>query len=274
MGKGGIIGKSNNPSANSASGMWSLREQYGAIKNSVWPPVRIVTSGLVLYLDAGNNLSYSGSGNNWIDLTGRNNNANVSNVTYTNSNGGTFQFNGTTGLATTGASSDFNFSTNDFTISSWIWIDSTAAPTRPFDSLKTVTIFDCGPSNANSTSFAVGGNTVSVGTSIEFFQSSPSLAVNILRSISANAWHQVVWQRSGLTFNGYLDGTSVGSAAISNVAIGGNNSAFIGQSKLTNPTNFKNEFKGYISSLQIYNRALSAAEILQNFNALRGRFGI
>lgn len=232
---------------------------------------RIVTDGFVMCLDAGNIKSYPSSGNNWLDLTGRNSNANVSNVTYTNSNGGTFQFNGTTGLVTTGASSDFNFGTNNFTISSWIWIDSTATPTRPIDSLKTVTIFDCGPSNANPTSFAVGGNTVSVGTNIEFFQSSPNLAVQIPCSITANAWHQVVWQRSGLTFNGYLDGASVGSTTITNVAIGGNNSAFIGQSKFTN---YKNEFKGYISSLQIYNRALSAAEITQNFNALRGRFGI
>ena len=209
------------------------------------------------------------------DLSGNGKNATlIASPSYNSAGGGNILFNGTTQYATTEASSHFNFGTSNFTISSWIWIDSTAAPTRPFDSLKTVTIFDCGPSNANPTSFAVGGNTVSVGTSIEFYQESPVLAVNIPCSITANAWHQIVWQRSGLTFNGYLDGTSVGSAAITNVAIGGNNPAFIGQSKFTNPTNFKNEFKGYFSSLQIYNRALSAIEIRQNFNTLRGRFGL
>lgn len=234
----------------------------------------IANDGLVLCLDAGNVKSYPGSGTTWTDLTRRNNDASITSAFRSLVNNGVFEFNGTTHVATTGASADFNFGTSNFTISSWVWIDSTAAPTRPFDSLKTVTIFDCGPSNANPTSFAVGGSTVSVGTSIEFFQSSPNLAVQIPCSITANAWHQVIWQRSGLTFNGYLDGASVGSTAITNVAIGGNNTAFIGQSKFTNPTNFKNEFKGYISSLQIYNRALSAAEILQNFNALRGRFGV
>jgi len=33
-------------------------------------------------------------------------------------------------------------------------------------------------------------------------------------------------------------------------------------------------FTGYIPNTQIYNRALSAAEVQQNFNALRGRYGI
>jgi hypothetical protein len=235
---------------------------------------KVITDGLVLCLDGANKKSYSGSGNNWIDLTTRNSNANVANVTYTNLNQGIFQFNGTTGIVTIGASNDFNFSTSNFTVSSWIWIDSTATPTRPFDSLKSVTIFDCGLSNANPTSFAIGGSTVSVGTSVEFYQASPLLAVNLAYNITANAWHQVVWQRSGLTFGAYVDGISIGTTSITNVAIGGNNPAFIGQSKFTNPTNFKNEFKGYISNLKIYNRALSAAEIQQNFNALRGRYGI
>ena len=97
--------------------------------------------------------------------------------------------------------------------------------------------------------------------------------MNSAYNITANGWHQIVWQRSGLTFGGYVDGISFGTTVIDNVVIGGNNTAFIGQSKYTSPT-FKNEFKGYISSIQIYNRALTATEISQNFNALRGRYSI
>ena len=37
MGKGGIIGKANEPSTTVASGVWSLREQYNAIRNNIWP---------------------------------------------------------------------------------------------------------------------------------------------------------------------------------------------------------------------------------------------
>ena len=33
-------------------------------------------------------------------------------------------------------------------------------------------------------------------------------------------------------------------------------------------------WRGYIASTQIYNRALSAAEVKQNYNALKGRFGL
>ena len=41
MGKGNIIGKANEPTANVASGVWSMREQYAAVRGNVWPTVAV-----------------------------------------------------------------------------------------------------------------------------------------------------------------------------------------------------------------------------------------
>jgi hypothetical protein len=61
------------------------------------PSASIVTSGLVLSLDAGNPSSYSGSGTTWFDLSGNGNNGTlVNSPSYTTISGAqTFAFNGT-----------------------------------------------------------------------------------------------------------------------------------------------------------------------------------
>jgi hypothetical protein len=69
----------------------------------------------------------------------------------------------------------------------------------------------------------------------------------------------------------YLNGSAIGSPATSFSAI--TTSTFNGIVAAEDNI-FSNPFIGNIANLAIYNRALSAAEILQNFNALRGRYGI
>lgn len=236
---------------------------------SVFSGPEIVNDGLVLNLDAANTRSYPGSGTAWNDLSGVGNNATLADApTFSN---GSFLFNGTTNLITIGASNSFNFGTSDFTIEVWCWINSTASPTRG-DSLKTVTLFDCGASTANVTSFAVGGSAATPGTSIEYYQTTPAVGVNLAYTITTNAWHNVVWQRSSTALNGFVDSVKLTAGSISaGTAMGGNYQAYIGQSKFST---FKNQFKGYISTVKLYNRALSSIEISQNFEASRGRYGI
>jgi hypothetical protein len=71
-------------------GIWNLNAVY---ENNLRPP--IVTSGMILHLDASNPSSYPGSGTTWTDLSGAGNNGTIqSGVTY--NSGGYFSFNGTT----------------------------------------------------------------------------------------------------------------------------------------------------------------------------------
>ena len=85
----------------------------------------LITSGLILCLDAANLRSYPGSGTTWSDLSGNGLNATISNSpTYTTSNGGILTYSGSVAGATaTGTSSLFNVGTGDFTVECWMKTD-------------------------------------------------------------------------------------------------------------------------------------------------------
>ena len=81
-----------------------------------------------------------------------------------------------------------------------------------------------------------------------------------------SGWHMLAYTYDGSNARLYVDGqqtaTSAGSYSdlddVSNIAIGGGTSTYY--------------VDAYIGPVQIYNRGLSATEILQNYNALKGRF--
>ena len=81
----------------------------------------IVTSGLVLNLDATNPASYPGSGTTWTDISGSGNNATITNGSYDSANGGSIAFNGTT----TGVYYTVIANSGDFTCE--IWAKQTSA---------------------------------------------------------------------------------------------------------------------------------------------------
>ena len=110
---------------------------FGRHNNYVTPEITtprtgIITTGMVLNLDAANSSSYSGTGTTWTDLSGRGNHGTLFNsVTYSPTNQGALVFNGNgngngspnpyVNLPTT---TDFNFGTGDFTLETWIYPQS------------------------------------------------------------------------------------------------------------------------------------------------------
>ena len=98
---------------------------YGQVGwRSAAPASGIVTSGLILNLDAGNASSYPGTGTTWTDLSGNNNNGTLVNgVGYSSSNGGIMTFDGVNDFVNCGNSSTFN-QTNALTLSTWVKINS------------------------------------------------------------------------------------------------------------------------------------------------------
>ena len=90
----------------------------------------------------------------------------------------------------------------------------------------------------------------------------PILGLNV----ADNIWHNVVFTFNGTTGSIYIDGvvrnTNTGSFTSSSL----NN--YIGR------RNLAAYFNGSIGKVSAYNRSLAAAEVLQNFNAIRGRYGI
>lgn len=195
----------------------------------------------------------------WSDLSGRGNTGTLTNgIGYNNSNIGSFVFDGA----------------NDCITSFPTQISSTGSRTVScfFKSNTTARIGLCGTRESGNTTgwvFTVNRN---IAGNLTYFHTGGS-TIEIAAGININTWYNgcVTYDASTATATLYLNGVQIGSPSTSFSAM--TSSAFNGiigaeqQSVLT-------PFTGNISQVSIYNRALSAAEIQQNFNALRGRFGI
>lgn len=212
---------------------------------------KIVTNNLLMALDAANAKSYSGSGTAWNDLSGNGLNGTLlSSPTFSLDGQGCFTFNPNNSQRCTVSSAD---------------VLSKTAYTK-------MLFFKCNDFNFsnNLISYAsehnlwlangprIRGGHARVGTDIVISNA----------SIVLNQWYCtacVFSSTSGwaLYVNGVLDATSTNTVAFAGT--GGINIASYGSANL---------FSGSIAFPMVYNRALTTAEIKQNFDALRGRFGI
>lgn len=96
--------------------------------------------------------------------------------------------------------------------------------------------------------------------------------------INQGNWYQVVVTKNGNVFTPYVNGVNLGTGTTTALTNPNTTSDVLYLGGVGNTT-LRNEIymfypKCSISNVKMYNRALSAAEVLQNFNALRGRFGI
>ena len=218
-------------------------------------------NGLVLALDAANPKSYPGSGTTWTDLSGNGNTGTLTNgPTYSSANGGSIVFDGAddfvSGTITplTGNYTielTFKLITSNSDDNSLIAL--TASNAHGF--LGEISHSDKKIRFLHRYAYGVGGG--------DSFYSSGSINLNQIYCVS--------WVRDSnqkIYINGNFDSqiTSTNSAFDSNLT-----QLTIGQLLQTNSARIIN---GNIYSSKIYNRALSAAEIQQNYNANRGRFGI
>lgn len=95
--------------------------------------------------------------------------------------------------------------------------------------------------------------------------------------VPVGIWKQIVVVRSGNVFTPYLNGILGGTGytqTTSNTGIGTGNRISIGSAYSGPSANYLFYSKSTFSNMKMYNRALTAAEVQQNYNALRGRFGI
>jgi hypothetical protein len=219
---------------------------------------KIVTNGLVLCLDAGNSRSYPGSGTTWTDLSGNGNNGTLTNgPTYNSGNGGSLVFDGTNDYVdSTSISSQF---TTNITVEAWIYLSA-----YPSDWVR---IVGTGGNSGNRT-FGLWyyGPTRELlwqryGAGDPFIQPASPL-------LSTGVWYYVAATTSGSSHVLYLNGSSIGTATASGPWSASNETITIGFA------GFHTYHNGRMSNIKLYNKALTAAEIQQNYNALKGRFGL
>jgi hypothetical protein len=97
--------------------------------------------------------------------------------------------------------------------------------------------------------------------------------------INQGTWYQMVVTRSGNLFTPYINGAPLGTGSTtvtSATGIGTNNSLWLGkaQNVAAGASNYVYYSFSSVANMKMYNRVLSASEVAQNFQALRGRFGI
>jgi hypothetical protein len=225
----------------------------------------IVPSGLVFAVDPANTRSYPGSGTSWFDLTGNGNNQLLSNgagsgPTYNAANGGTLGFSGTyiAGSAATAAAVNIN---NNITISAWV--NQTALVLY-----GGIAVFGTGSGeqyslNSDSTyGFSFGTNYPS-----NWLLTNPTAAAAV-----TGTWINVAVTFASGTTIWYINGQQNQSVAQGISSLTAVSSAFLGIGG-----NFPGSlecFNGSMGPILIYNTVLTAAQISQNFNAHRGRYGI
>ena len=221
-------------------------------------PTGIVTDGLVLWLDAGTKPSYPGSGSTWTDLSGnRKNGTLVNGPTFSGSNGGVITFNGSNqygealGIPISGQV--------PLTITAWVNVLTNQTGDRTIFGygLQQVTLQVAGLYYRNSVA------------NVRFFgwgPDPPDYSTGFAKTFNSWEYYTVVYNATNVLVyrNAIADPNGAQARAINWTS----GRLFFGG---TNLDVCSNQNLGMIS---IYNRALSAAEVLQNFNAQKARFGL
>ena len=226
---------------------------------------RIVTDGLVLALDAGNTKSYPGIGTAWTDLSGNGNNGTLVNgVGYNSGNGGALSFDGVNDYVSFSYNSSYNIGGRNLTLSSWIMATSLVNATHGGG----IIVRDSGANDGLYEILLI--NTSSKNWVLFRMNGITNYSPKII-PIELNTFYNITCVYDNGTMRNYVNGVQEGSGSTQNIDIttSGTRTLRIGR-------RFQNiaEFPGRIPQVSIYNRALTAEEIQQNFNALRGRFSI
>ena len=238
----------------------------------------IVEDGLVLYLDAANTRSYPGSGTTWNDLSGNGNHGTISNgefVTegkYLRNLGNTSNF-FTVGIAhSTSINSTFTTTVGAWTIEEIIWTNSVNYPEADGGAVISgvaygsgQTGFDWNHGNGLSTvRFGASSNAVSA------YEDQVDISTGAVNALNTWRVRTMIWDRGANQIRLYMNGGYSGAASTPNTA----GTAIYDGGGLNFGSLYGWKHFGRRAGIKIYNRALTAAEILQNYNATKGRFGL
>ncbi len=248
---------------------------------------KLITDGLVLSVDAANKSSYPNTGTVWYDLSGNTNNLDlIGSPTYSN---GYFTLNGTSQYAQlVNAAGFFNYNTNNlysdvgYAFSVCAWFNFPVSPNGIRTGNQSFAI--CGESGgiggAETLTLYVGSATdTSLSPSIPYYCTvgmRGSKTVISPTSVNTGTWNNVVVTWNGTAGRAYFNSvdrgaTNIGTAGIQttyyfSIGVTGNVLGTLG--------NVPQYFEGKLANVSVYNRALTATEVLQNYNANKTRFGL
>jgi hypothetical protein len=221
----------------------------------------IVTDGLMAYLDAANTRSYPGSGSIWYDLKG--------NINFTLQNNPVFISNSAGGsIGFTAANSHYATASSLPTLTSWTieaWFYETGVSTGTYPAIISEAF------NGSSVNFALFNPNYAVSSyklQTGYFTSS-NWYWTTSYAILQNNWHHAVGTYDGVNIKLYINSNLQLSSASSTVPTRSNSGIY-----LMRRWDSADHYGGQLSTIKIYNRALSAQEIVQNYNATKRRYGL
>jgi hypothetical protein len=243
----------------------------------------IITNGLIMNLDAGFVASFPRNGSTWYDLSGNGNDGTIYNGEWITTSGGGYLRNTNNESNffyvyvgnTTPISNTFSVTSGGWTIEEIIWTNSTIYPEADAGSVISDAAY-----GTNNTGFD-WNHGIGIGA-FQFGQSNNGAAgtyddtvyISSIPSQYAqfNTWRirTMVWNRGTNTNSLYINGVYIGGGSTPNTA---NDSLYDGGGCYFG-TLYGWKFYGRRGAIKIYNRVLSASEILQNFDAQKTLYGL
>ena len=231
---------------------------YTAIDQNT--PLSLV-GGSILHLDAGNTSSYIGSGTSWNDISGSGNNMTVPGVlasTFTGTNGGSFLFGKTnTHSIVNNSLTNFGFGSNAITVEVWFkWVVTTDYQFWFSD---------------NTANYRFG-----INSSGNYFwnMGSRNDRVNNTYTLPSGVWKHIVFtgglESGSIVTRLYVNGAFVFSLNEGYASLRSMTGLLLGAGE--NTTVYL--LKGNLAVVRVYQKALTANEVLQNFNVSKAKFGL
>jgi hypothetical protein len=231
----------------------------------------IVTNGLVLNLDAGFTPSYPTTATTWYDVSlGGNNGTLVNGPTFNSANNGSIVFDGTNDYVQT----PIQVLDRPCTFSTWFNFSSLTAN----GGYNTFFGQDTSISILRGRFYfqKAGGNIDGIQLNkinFSIVKTDGSIVpTNGLNVVQTNTWYNYTAVLTATSISLYENGVLQNTTANSDSFITPNTNIVLNAGYFSN--NIVDYWPGSSSIFQIYNRALTAQEVLQNYNALKGRFGL
>lgn len=218
-------------------------------------PIGIVRNGLILYLNAADAASYSGSGSTWTDISDNAYAATLQGTpTYTNSTHFTFN-------AGDYVDTNQSLAAEDFSVGAWFRTN--------FGGIKMILSKE---TNAGwPWNYRIWMNGGQIYGDIASSGGSSNSVASSLTNYNNNSWYYVMFTRDVSKLRLYVNGIEVGNSNATLSSITNSQEMWIGLSAYLGGSY---QWNGDISQVFIYNRTLAASEILQNHNATKSTYGL
>lgn len=224
--------------------------------------VNIVKDSLLLYLDAANIKSYVSGSTTWSDLSrGGNNGTLINGPTFNTGNNGNIVFDGIDDYLSCGTFTGLGSSNR--TLNIWFKIITLSASGK-----KRIVTFSTDDSSTDTPAFTIGYATTLSSLEVGFGGGNYSGYLT-LAAFTLNTWINLTLSITSNTVSIYRNGTYIDQ--VTNTGpVGANPIGYIGRYN----ANYGQYGNTNIGNIQVYNRALSSDEVLQNYNATKTRFGL